>query len=314
MRMIRVEKPPVPMRQRLSKALYRDRYMLLLFLPVFIYYVVFCYLPLPGLAMAFQKFNPGKGIFGSEWVGIDNFIQFFQSPFAPRLLRNTVLLSVYLLLFGFPVPVLFAVCVMEIGNMKLRRTLQTVSYLPHFISTVVLVGMMMNIFGADGGVVNQVIKALGGTSVNFFMDPGCFRSLYVGSGIWKSFGFSSILYISAITSIDPELYEAGKIDGITKFKEVYYITLPMLVPTLVILFIMELGQVMNVGFEKVFLMYNPGIYETSDVISTYVYRKGIESSDYSFSTAVGLFNSIINFILVYGSNMLSRRLTKTSLW
>ena len=285
-----------------------------MFLPIAIYYVVFCYIPMSGAIIAFKNYRPGRGIYNGDWVGFKWFVQFFQSPYAFRTIRNTVLLSLYTLLFGFPTPILFALCVTEIVGSTTRRIVQTVSYLPHFISTVVLVGMMTNFFSMNNGIVNTFITALGGEPVNFLVNPGWFRSLYVGSGVWQNFGFSSIIYIAAITGIDPELYEAAKIDGVTKFKQIRYITLPMIVPTITILFILQLGQIMSVGFEKVFLMYSPAVYETADVISTYVYRKGIESSSYSFASAVGLFNSFVNFGFVFVANVICKKTTDTSLW
>ena len=283
-------------------------------LPILIYYIVFHYLPMSGAIIAFKDFKPGGGIYNGDWVGMKWFIQFFQSPYAFRIIRNTILLSVYSIIFGFPIPILFAICITEIRSSKLRRTIQTVSYLPHFISTVVMVGMLSNMLSMNHGIINDVIIMMGGDPINFLQDPRWFRTLYVGSGIWQGFGFSSIIYIAAINGIDVSLYEAARIDGINKFQQVYYITIPMIAPTIIILFILQLGNLMSVGFEKVFLMYNPAVYETADVISTYVYRKGINSSSYSFASAVGLFNSLINFLLVYVSNAICRKATNTSLW
>ena len=304
---------PLP-RALLWKRIFRDRYLVAMFLPFVIYYFVFSYVPMSGLIIAFKDFKPGGGIYGGSWVGFKWFVQFFESQYAFRLIRNTVLISLYSLAFGFPVPILFAVCVSEIRSSAIRRTVQTASYLPHFISTVVMVGILNNFFTMNNGIVNNIITRMGGQQVNFLINPRWFRTLYVGSGIWQGFGFSSIIYIAAITGIDPSLYEAGKIDGITRFKQVYYITLPMILPTIIVLFIMQLGRVMSVGFEKVFLMYSSAVYETADVISTYVYRKGIESSNYSFGSAVGLFNSLINFGFVYLANRILRGMTQTSLW
>jgi len=292
----------------------RDRYLLLMFLPFLVYYIIFSYIPMTGLVIAFKNFQPGHGIYSGEWVGLKWFSQFFDSPYAVRLIRNTILISGSSLLFGFPVPIIFAVCITEIRQNALRRIVQTASYLPHFISTVVLVGILSNFFTVNNGIVNTVISRLGSSPINFLMDPDWFRPLYVGSGIWQGFGFSSIIYIAAITGIDPSLYEAARIDGISRFQQVRYITLPMILQTIILLFILQLGQIMNVGFEKVFLMSSAAIYETADVISTYVYRKGIESSSYSFASAVGLFNSIINFAFVYLANRLSRATTQSSLW
>ena len=300
--------------RRFIKALKRDKYLLLMFLPIAVYYIVFHYVPMTGAIVAFKQFKPGHGIYGGDWVGLKWFIQFFKSPFAFRTVRNTVLISLYSILYGFPLPILFAVCVTEIRSNAVRRVVRTVSYLPHFISTVVLVGMINNFFSMNHGLVNDLIVRLGGKPVNFLINPAWFRTLYVGSGVWQSFGFNSIIYIAAITGIDPSLYEAGKIDGITKFQEVVYITIPMISQTIIMLFIMQLGRIMSVGFEKVFLMYSPAVYETADVISTYVYRKGIESNNYGFGSAVGLFNSVVNFAFVFIANQVCRKLTNSSLW
>lgn len=300
--------------KRWARLIRRDKYLLLMFLPIMAYYIFFHYLPMTGAIIAFKKFVPGHGIYYGKWVGLKWFDQFLSSPFAWRLIRNTLLISIYYILIGFPLPIIFAVCVSEIRTSGVKRTLQTVSYLPHFISTVILVGMLKNMFSLDHGIVNVVIRALGGEQINFFQDPRWFRPLYVGSSVWQGFGWESIIYISAISGIDPTLYEAGEMDGITRFGKAVHITVPMIAPTIIILFIMELGSVMSVGFEKVFLMYNTATYETADVISTYVYRKGLNDGQYSFSSAVGLFNSVVNFVLVFSANSLCRKASGSSLW
>ena len=301
-------------RMRFFKLVKRDKYLLLMFLPILAYYVLFHYIPMSGVIISFKEFVPGHGIYYGEWVGFKWFSQFLRSAYAWRLIRNAVLISVYYILFGFPLPIIFAVSLSEIGHSSVKRTLQTVSYLPHFISTVILVGMLKNMFAMDNGIVNILIMKLGGEQINFFQDPGWFGTLYVGSSVWQGFGWSSIIYISAISGIDPTLYEAGEIDGISHFGKALHITLPMIIPTIVILFIMELGGIMSVGFEKVFLMYNTATYETADVIATYVYRKGIDDGQYSFSSSVGLFNSVINFIMVFTANSICKKTTGSSLW
>lgn len=311
--MTTMQKPRTRTRD-IRRVLARDKYLLLMFLPFFVYYVIFHYIPMTGAVIAFKDFRPGHGIYYGQWVGLKWFEQFFQSPYAFRVIRNTVLLSLYSLAFGFPIPILFAVCVTEIRSSAVRRSVQTVSYLPHFFSTVVVVGMIYNFFSMNNGIVNILIEILGGERVNFLNSPRWFRTLYVGSGIWQSFGFNSIIYIAAIAGIDPSLYEAGKIDGISRFKQVWYITLPMIAPTIIILLILQVGRIMSVGFEKVYLLYNSSVYETADVISTYVYRKGIESTNFSASAAVGLFNSVVNFLFVFGANQLCRAATQQSLW
>lgn len=301
--------------RRAWRAARRDKYLILMMLPIVAYYFIFSYLPMGGIFIAFRDYKPGMDVFSiTEWEGFRWYQKFFDSFFAWRITRNTFLLAFYSILWGFPIPILFAVCVSEIGNMRLRRFVQTASYLPYFISTVVMVGIMVNFLNPSNGLLPTLARRLGGDMGNIMMDPGAFRYLYVASGVWQSFGFRSIIYIAAIVGVDPTLYESAKIDGITKFKEVWYITLPSIAPTITILFILGLGNIMNVGFEKVFLMYSAAVYETADVISTYVYRSGIESSNYGFATAVGLFNSMINFLFVFGANMICRKVQNTSLW
>lgn len=309
-----INKNKKDLKRRFIIAIKRDKFLFLLLIPAFLYYFTFFYIPIGGVIIAFKNYMPGHGIWGGDWVGLKWFIQFFDSVFAYRLVRNTVLISLYSILFGFPIPILFAICVTELRNMKIRRTVQTVSYLPHFVSIVALVGIIKNFLAVNDGLINNFIELFGGERLNFLMKPGYFRTIYVSSEIWQSFGFSSIIYIAAIMGIDPSLYESAKIDGITKFKEAWYITIPMISQTIIILFILRLGSIMSVGFEKVFLLYNTAVFETADVISTYVYRKGIESTSYSFSSAVGLINSVINFSFVFCSNMICRKAANTSLW
>ncbi|WP_414811827.1 ABC transporter permease [Paenibacillus algorifonticola] len=285
-----------------------------MFSPIFIYYLVIMYFPMPGVIMAFKNFTPGKGIFSGDWVGLKWFIQFYDSIYFWRLLRNTFLLAFLPLLFGFPIPILFAICVVEIKNRAFKRFAQTITYLPHFISTVVIAGMLINFLSPTDGIVNILLEKIGLERVNFMMEPGWFRTIFTSSDIWQSFGFSSIIYIAAIMSIDPEMYDSGKIDGVNKFQELWHLTLPSIKPTIIILLLLSLGGIMSVGFEKVYLLYNAATYETGDVLSTYVYRMGIIGQNYSFATAIGVFNSIITFILVFAANQLTRRATNMSLW
>lgn len=298
----------------LSKILSRDKYLLLMFFPIFVYYIIFCYLPMPGIVIAFKNFIPGQSIFGGDWVGVKWFHQFFESQYFWRLLRNTFLLAFYPLIFGFPIPIIFAICITEIKSTALKRFTQTITYLPYFISTVIIAGMIINFLSPSDGIVNMLIQRLGGEKINFMMEPKWFRGIYTISGIWQSFGFNSIIFIATIMGIDPGIYEYARIDGVNKFQEVWHITLPSIKPTIVVLLILSLGNIMSVGFEKVYLLYNSSIYETADVISTYVYRQGIETQNFSYATAVGLFNSVITFTTVYFANWLSRRVNKMSLW
>lgn len=302
-----------PLRQLVA----RDRYLLLMFLPVFIYYIVFCYLPMAGLTMAFQNFKMGSGfmgVFTGEWVGLRWFEQFFSSVFAKRLIRNTFLLNFYSLIFGFPIPILFAICITQMRQKRLAKAAQVITYLPYFISTVVVVGMMTNFLSPSSGIINQFIKALGGKPINFMGNPKWFRRLYVISGSWQSFGFNSIIFVASIMGIDPALYESMRVDGANRWQQIIHLILPMISDTIILLLIMTLGNLLNVGFEKVYLMYSPAVYETADVISTYVYRQGIENKNFSYASAVGLFYSVVGFVFVVASNTLSRRVTGSSLW
>ncbi|MBE5980122.1 MAG: sugar ABC transporter permease [Paenibacillaceae bacterium] len=295
----------------------RDKYLLLMFAPVLIYYLIFAYLPMTGLVMAFTQFKAGSGMMGlytGTFVGLKWFIQFFNSPYAFRLIRNTFLLSFYSLIFGFPIPIIFALCITQIKNKYLQKGTQIITYLPYFISTVVICGMITNFLSPSSGIINQLIVKAGGTAINFLGEPKWFRAVYVISGSWQSFGFNSIIFVAAIMGVAPELYEAMKVDGASKVQTIRYLVLPSIKPTIVLLLIMSLGNLLNVGFEKVYLLYNSGIYDTADVISTYVYRQGIGSQNYSYATAVGLFNSLIGFVIVFTANRLSRKLTETSVW
>lgn len=300
--------------KKLWKDIEKDRYLILLIAPVVIYYFIFNYIPMYGAIIGFKDFMPGKGIFNSPWVGLKWFNEFFRSVYFGRLIRNTFLLSVYSLVFSFPVPVIFALLLNEIRNNYFKRVVQTVSYLPHFISLVVVVGIMANFLSPTDGIFNIFLKRIGMEPINFMGEPGWFRPLYIVSGIWQNFGWNSIIYMAALTAIDPELYEASKIDGANRWKQMVHITLPGLMPTAVMLLILALGGLMNVGFEKIILMYSPATYEVADVISTYVYRRGLLGAQYSFGAAVGLFNSVINFMLLVTMNMVSKKVTEIGLW
>ncbi len=297
----------------LLKALKRDRYLLLIILPTVLYFILFHYVPMYGVIIAFKKFQPLKGIWGSPWVGFQYFDQFFHSIYFWRLLRNTFLLSLYSLLWGFPAPILFALLLNELREKLFKKVVQTVSYLPHFISIVVTAGMIVN-FTSENGIVNMLVRVLGFEPIIFLNEPDWFRTIYVSSGVWQSFGWGSIIYLAAIAGINPQLYEAAEMDGARRLHKILYITLPALMPTIIILLILNVGQLMDVGFEKVILLYNPTTYETADIISTYVYRKGIINAEFSFAAAVGLFNNLINLVLLLAANTISRKVTDSSLW
>jgi putative aldouronate transport system permease protein len=298
---------------KIKKDFKRNYSVYLLFAPVLVYYIIFHYAPIYGLVLAFKDYLPSKGIFGSAWVGLENFQRFFSSVYFWRTLRNTLLISIYELIFGFPAPILFALLLNEIRSTLFKRTIQTVTYLPHFISTMVICGMILD-FSLQKGLFNDVIAFFGGARADLLMRQEMFRPIYIASGIWQGVGWGSIVYLAALTSIDQELYEAAYIDGAARFRQTIHITLPCLLPTITILFILKIGGLMSVGFEKIFLLYNPTTYEVADVISTFNYRKGLVEFDYSFSTAVGLFNSAINIILLVTANTISRKANETSLW
>ena len=292
---------------KMNKAVY------LMAVPVIVYFFIFNYIPMGGILMAFEDYSIKKGIFGSTFVGFDNFIRFFNSIYCWRVIRNTLLISLYGLLFSFPFPIILALCLNEIRNTKFKKLTQTISYLPYFISIVVVVSILQDFTSADG-VLTQLAAALGDTGGALWSRPEWFRTLYIGSNIWQHLGYNSIIFISALAAIDQELYEAAVIDGAGRWKQTLYITLPELSSTIVVLLILRLGQIMNVGYEKTILMYSPATYETADVIASYVYRVGIEDADYGYSTAINFFNSVVNFLVLFVANAISRKLSETSLW
>ena len=285
----------------------------LMIAPSVMLFFVFLYIPMIGLIIAFRKYDVVSGLFGAEWVGFKYFKQFFEDPYFFRTLRNTLLLNLNMLIFAFPAPIVLALLINEIRNKRFKSVFQSVSYLPHFVATVIIVGLMMETMSSKG-MVNQVLEVLGLEKQLFFNDAGWFRALYVGSSIWEGTGWSSIIYISALGSINSELYECASIEGASRMQKIRHITIPCIMPTIVIMFILQLGSMMSVGFEKIFLMYNQGTYETADVIATYVYRRGILGMEYSYTTAVGLFNSVVNFALLFTANYVTKRSGETGLW
>lgn len=283
-------------------------------LPVVLYYIIFAYVPMGGIVLAFKDYVIKDGIFGSPWVGFENFERFFNGYNFNQLLTNTIGISVYSLVVGFPIPILFAVMLNYLRQEKLKKAVQMVSYAPHFISTVVMCGMLTIFLHPDTGIINTLTGFFGLESVDYLGKPEYFKSIYVFSGVWQGMGWNSIIYISALSGVDYEMHEAAIVDGATKWQRIWRIDLPSILPTIVMMFILQMGQLMNVGFEKVFLLQNPLNMSTSDVISTYVYRVGMIQNDYGYSTAVGLFNSIINFILLVVTNQISKKATSQSLW
>lgn len=291
------------------------RLHLLLLLPIALL-IVFNYVPMYGAQIAFRDYTPRGGFVGSTWVGMKHFTRFFNSYQFVRLLRNTVLLSLYGLVAGFPIPILLAIALNNSDNIRFKKTVQMVTYAPHFISTVVLVGMLYQVFSYQYGIVNNLIRSLGGTPKLFLAEQSYFRHMYVWSGIWQGMGYSSIIYISALSSIDLSLYEAAKVDGANRFQRILHIELPGILPTIITLLILNTGSLLSVGHEKALLLQNTQNMETSDIISTYVYRLSFRSSvpNYSYSSAIGLFNSVTNFVIIILVNAISKRVTETSLW
>ena len=304
-------------KRSIGTILYRDfaknKLIYLMALPVMAYYIIFHYGPMYGLVIAFKYFAPAKGILGSPWAGVYWFREFFNSYFIERLIKNTLLINVLNLLFSFPAPIILALLLNELRSERYKRSVQTITYLPHFISLVVICGMIHDFTSRDG-IINDLVVFFGGERSTMLLNPGLFRPIYIVSEIWQGVGWGSIIYLAALSSIDPELYQAAVIDGANRWKKIWHITLPGIMPTIVILLILRVGSMMSIGHEKIILLYNASIYDTADVISSFVYRKGLLESNYSSSTAVGLFNSAINFMLVILANWLSRRATDHSLW
>lgn len=299
---------------RTLRHMLRQYQLYLLALPAIAYVVVFNYIPMYGVQLAFRDFHVMKGITGGTFVGMKYFNQFFNSYYFSTVVTNTVRLSLMAIVFSFPFPILFALMLNELRSRKLRRTIQTITYAPHFISTVVLCGMVIAFLSPSSGLVNLLIKALGGSPVPFMEQSGKFPWVYVISGIWQNLGWNSILYFAVLSNVDPTLYEAAKIDGANRLQKIVKIDLPTLVPMIVMLTILNFGSIMSVGFEKAYLLQNNLNMETSELISTYVYKRGLINTQYSFATAVGLFNSVVNFVLILSVNFLAGKVGETSLF
>ncbi len=300
---------------RLKADLRRYKYVYLMMIPVIAYYVLFKYLPMSNMVIAFQDFKIRKGISGSEWVGLQNFIDFFQMRDCWRLVRNTLMLNVWSILFAFPAPIIFALMLNEVNHKFAKKTMQTISYMPHFISMVVLCGLVRN-FCSSGGVINTLISFFNPewVQVNLLGYPEYYRSIHIVSGIWQNVGWDSIIYLATLSGIDPQLYEAAYIDGASKLRRIWHITLPGLIPIMVVKFIMRLGNILDVAGEKILLLYNPLTYETADTISTYMYRYGLLDRNYAMGAAVGVVNSVLSIVILVSVNKFFRRFTEESLW
>ena len=291
----------------------RNWKLYLMMLPVIAYYIAFCYKPMYGAIIAFKDFSPGLGIWGSDWVGLENFRDFFTGADFRRTLFNTLNISILSIVFGFPAPIILALLINELNSKRYAKLVQTITYMPHFISLVVVCGLIKD-FVSDTGVITSILGLFGVPKTNLLQEPRAFVPIYIISSIWQEIGWGSIIYLAALAGVDQELYEAAAIDGAGRLRQTISVTLPGIAPTIITMFILKLGSVMNVGFEKIILLYQPMTYETADVISSYVYRIGLVDQQYGFSTAVGLFNSVINFALILAANTISRKVNETSLW
>lgn len=298
---------------RVKKELITNYELYLMLLPVAAFYIIFMYVPMYGVLIAFQDYIPTRGIMGSEWIGFKNFATFFSSQDFWRLVKNTLSISLSSLAFMFPAPIILALLINEVRSKWFAKTVQTVSYMPHFISLVVTSALIRE-FTADTGIINSIAQLFGYSGKTMLSQPNLFVPVYVGSDIWQEIGWNSIIYLAALSTIDEQLYEAAKIDGAGRLAQTWHVTLPGILPTIIILFIMRMGSLLSVGYEKVMLLYNEGIYSTADIISTYVYRLGFEMSDFGLSTAVGLFNSVINIILIVLSNQICKKVSGSSLF
>lgn len=298
---------------RLRKDWIRNRSVYLMVIPVLLFYILFHYKPMYGTIMAFMDYSPRLGFEGSEWIGWDNFIRFFESPYCAQVISNTLILSVLGIVFGFPAPIILALLLNELKSVKFKKVVQTITYLPHFISLVVVCGIIKD-FTMSTGLITDLVVLLGGERHSLIQDPDLYRTIYIASDIWQGIGWGSIIYLSALAGVDEQLYEAAAIDGAGRFKQLINVTLPAIAPTIITMLIMKLGQVLGSSYEKTILLYNEATMETADVISAYVYRVGLLDRDWGYSAAIGLFNSAINLILLLAANKISKKVTDTGLW
>ncbi len=303
---------------RYLKEFLRDKFLLAMLIPMVVYLIVFSYIPMYGIAIAFQNYSIGDKFISfsgrTHWVGLKYFIDFFRSIFFFRVFKNSIILGLLWIGFAFWIPIVFALLLNEVRNKPYKRVVQTLSYLPHFISTVIIVGIVKNFLTESDGVINNLVEVLGGTRIPFLNRPEYFRPIYIGSGIWQSFGWSTIIYLAAIAGVDLNLYEAAKMDGAGRWKQALYITIPGMAPTIVLLLILSIGSLLSADFEKILLLYNAATYSTADVIGTYTYRTGLVDARYSYGAAIGLFSTVVNFLLLTLSNRVSRKVSDFSLW
>lgn len=293
--------------------MWRYRQLYLLILPALVYFIIFAYVPLYGLQMAFKDFQVFRGLWDSPWVGWQNFENLFSSPKFPQLIENTLLISIYRLVFGFPVPVLFALLLNEVRHIAFKRSVQTITYFPHFLSWVVMAGIVINLLGPTG-IINTIVREAGGDPINFLANPDLFRINLVVTGILKEFGWGAIIYLAALPGIDPQLYESAKVDGAGKLRQIRDITLPGLRPVMAVVLVLSLGSLLDAGFDQVFMLLNGATLEVGDIIDTYVYRVGLLEANFELATAVGLFKGVIGMILIVTANSILRRFGERSIW
>ncbi|MBU5444451.1 ABC transporter permease subunit [Paenibacillus sp. MSJ-34] len=298
----------------LKKDIYRDRILYYLLIPFLLWFLIFKYFPMWGIQIAFKDFSLFKGIAASEWIGFEYFTEFIGSEYFMRVFTNTVIISLYGLIICFPAQIILAIMISEVTRQGFKKIVQTLTYLPHFVSVVVIAGIVTTFLAPESGLINLILEKFGMEKIYFLTNPDYFRGIYTVMNLWKETGFASIVFIAAIAGIDTQLYEAAKMDGASKFKQIMHVTLPGILPTIVVMFIMKIGSLLSVGYETIILLYQPATYEKADVISTYVYRSGLVDGRYDFATAVGLFNSIVALVLVIAANKISKKVTDAGLW
>jgi putative aldouronate transport system permease protein len=308
-----IERPRTQGRRQTLRRMWQCRQLYLLILPALVYFLIFAYVPLYGLQMAFKDFQVFKGLAASPWVGFEHFETLFSSPKFPQLLENTLLISLYRLVFGFPVPILFALLLNEVRHVYFKRGVQTITYFPHFLSWVVMAGIVINLLGPTG-IINSLIREAGGNPINFLANPDLFRTNLVVTGILKEFGWGAIIYLAALPGIDPQLYESAKVDGAGKLRQIRDITLPGLRPVMAVILVLSLGTLLDAGFDQVFMLLNGATLEVGDIIDTYVYRVGLLEANFELATAVGLFKGVIGMILIISANYVLRRFGERSIW
>ncbi len=302
-----------PVKKGIVTDLRRNTFKYLIVLPVLIWMVLFCYKPMYGIVIAFQNFRPRLGVAGSEWIGLDNFVRFFTDPWFLRTLRNTLTISFLTIIFSFPVPIILALLLNEVRASWFKKTVQTITYLPHFVAMVIVCALVTQ-FCQTNGIINDIIEFFGGERVNLLAKSSAFYPVYILSGIWKEAGWNSIIYLAALSSIDQEQYEAARLDGAGRLQQLWHITLPGLLPTISMLFVLKMGSVLSVGYEKILLLYKPITYEVADVISTYTYRMGLVGGNFSYGTAISLFNSVVNIVMLLIANKTSKKLGQSGLF